>query len=547
MGSAGLQAIVVPVRNQSRNFPEMVHLIRRYQQQMMIVVTILVIISIVAFYNSSRFMDRTGGNNVGVIYGRPVTMAQAQKLVQKFELAKTFGPYLSVRDLLVSLAANATSEQGAKENFIWNSLVLKHEAEVLGVQPTEDEVLTVIQAMPLFQTRGAYDSNLYNDFISGGLNPRMQGGLGRFGLQPKDLEEMVADDLRVKKIKQVLGATTPPSASDVRDVFLRTSQMLDASSIRLKLDDFLAAVQVPDEKLKEAYEQRKGNLKTEEMRKVKYVAFVLPTTDKPLPTAARTEALKVLQKKAEDFSVKMAEKDANFEKLAESDEFKTVTVGDSKVDVKVEETPAFPESKPPEAIGSQDFASKAFTLTKEQPNSDPAVSPRGYYVMQLAEITPPRPLTFEEAKANLLVDLKREQAQETMTLRAKEVHNKIVEAMKAGKSFAEAAQTVGVKPETFPPFSPQDVQRQRFSELPDAVAVMQTAQSLNEGELSGMIPTEAGGVLVHLDKREPIDDAKFNAEKARWTEILTDRYSGILFQEWIKHRRAASQKKEGSA
>lgn len=530
----------------------MVHLLRRYQQQMMILVTILIIISFVAFYNSGRFMDRTGGTNIGVIYGRPVTMNQAQKLVQKFEMLDNYGPYLGMRDLLVSLASNASSEQGAKENFIWNLLVLKHEAEVLGIQPTEGEVEAAIQAMPMFQTRGSYDSNIFAAFVSTGIH-RPDGSeisLGRFGLQESDLEDLVMDDLRVKKIKAVLGSTTPPSAGEVRDAFLRMNQMLDASSIRLKLDDFLAAVQIPDEKLKESYEQKKGTLKTEEQRKVKYVAFILPTTDKPLGGAERVEALKDLQKKAEDFAVKMAEKDANFDKLAESPDFSTFTLPSlpgTKFQAKVEETPAFPESKPPEAIASQDFASKAFALTKEQPNSDPASSPRGYYVMQLAEVTPPRPLTFDEAKASLLEDLKHEQAEETMKLKATEVRNKITADIKAGKSFAEAAQAVGVKPETFPPFSPVDAQRQRFANLPDAAVVMQTARTLGEGELSPMIPTESGAVIVHLDKREPIDDAKFNAEKARMSEEVTDLNSVILFEEWIKRRRAASAQKKDAA
>ena len=51
------------------------------------------------------------------------------------------------QDLLQLLSV---SRQDAKENFIWNSIVLKHEAKNLGVEPTDDEVFEAIQSMPIF-------------------------------------------------------------------------------------------------------------------------------------------------------------------------------------------------------------------------------------------------------------------------------------------------------------------------------------------------------------------------------------------------------------
>jgi hypothetical protein len=70
----------------------MVHLLRRFQQPLLIMITVFVIISFVAFYNtSSRFMDRQGGEHAGSIYGAPVTMSQAQKVVRKFEVAQQLG------------------------------------------------------------------------------------------------------------------------------------------------------------------------------------------------------------------------------------------------------------------------------------------------------------------------------------------------------------------------------------------------------------------------------------------------------------------------
>jgi peptidyl-prolyl cis-trans isomerase D len=499
----------------------MVHLFRRFQQPLLIMITILVIISFVALYNTSRFMDRQGGDHVGSIYGAPVTVTQAQKIVRKFEVADE----LHLKDLLQALAIR---RENAKENFLWNTFVLRHESEQLGIEPTEDEVVTAIQALPVFQTRGAYDSNIYNNFVLDALSKR--------GMSGADLEDIVRDDLRVKRIRTLLESTAPPSESELRTAFEGMYQKVDASVIYLKIDDFLASVKVSDDDLKKLYEERKIGLKTDELRKVKYVAFILPTTDKPMEGPARVEALQKLEKDAEDFTIAMTEKDASFEAVA------------AKAGVKIQETPAYSQAKPPAEFEKEpDVASAAFRLSKNQPNSDALSTDRGYYVVQLEEITPGRPLTFEEAKDRLADELKHERAQEAMNLKAAEIRNKIAAEMKAGKSFAEAAQAAaGVKPEPFPAFSAEDIAMGKFADKPDGTAVMQAATTLNPGETSMLIPTEKGGVIIHLDKREPIDEAKFKAEKSRVAEGVADLRATVLFQEWLKLRRAAAHVQGGS-
>jgi peptidyl-prolyl cis-trans isomerase D len=501
----------------------MVHLFRRFQQPLLIMITVLTIIAFVLLYNtSSHFMDRQGGDHVGSIYGAPVTVVQAQKVLRKFDVAQELG----LRDLLVGLAIRR--DNAAKDNFLWNTFVLKHESAALGIEPTEDEIVSAIQAMPVFQTRGAYDSNIYNNFLFNELSKRGMGG--------DDMEDIVRDDLRVKRLRALLESTAPPSEAEIRTAFKGMYQKYDASVIHLKIDDFLASVTVSDADLQKLYEERKIGLKTDEMRKVKYVAFILPITDKPLEGQARAEELQKLEKQAEDFTVAMTEKDAKFDALA------------ANAGVKVQETPAYSRAKPPAEFEKMpEVAAAAFKLTKDQPNSDALSSDRGYYVVQLEEIAPGRPLTFEEAKGRLADELKHERAQEAMGLKGAEIRNKIAADMKAGKSFADAAQAAaGAKPEAFPAFSDEDMRMGKFEDKPDGSVVMQTAESLNIGETSMLIPAGNGGVIVHLDQREPIDEARFKVEKSRMTEQVAEVRATILFQAWMKLRRAAAQIKTAS-
>lgn len=484
----------------------------------MIAVTLLVIVSFIWLYNDTQF-HKLGAEQVGKMYGRNISIAEVQRVGRKFDVLQDLAMRNMFQGLPVDLLRGlAISQQGAKENFIWNNFVLRHEASRLGVVPTDEEIFTATQALPAFQTKGQYDPDKYSVFIQNAVTPR--------GFTANDLGDIIADGLRLQKVQTLLGSTTAPTDAELRQSYASFAQKTDASVIRLKLDDFLAGVQVSDEDVKKLFEARKSTLKTDEFRKVKYVALVLPTTDKPLEGKDRADALSKLAKQAEEFSVAMTEKGAKFEEVA------------AKLGVKVEESSDFSRNSPAPAFAEVPAATPAtFMLTNEQPNSDIISTDRGYYLLQLSGIVAPRPLTFEEAKENLTAELKRERAQETLGLKATEIRNKIDAALKEKKSFADAATAAGAKAEKYPAFSRQEPQM----EPENSGEIMTTATELAIGQLSAPVPTATGSVIVFVEQRLPIDEEKFKTEKSRIAEGLEGFQKSVLFSEWLKLRRAAAQ------
>jgi hypothetical protein len=120
-----------------------------------------------------------------------------------------------------------------------------------------------------------------------------------------------------------------------------------------------------------------------------------------------------------------------------------------------------------------------------------------------------------------------------MNLKATEIRNKVEADLKAGKSFADVVQAAGAKAEPFPPFS--------FSEpkldQPDGREIMMSSMDLPEGQLSQPVPLPSGVVLVHVDKRQPIDETKFEKEKATVADSVARSRSDALLREWLKLRR----------
>ena len=492
----------------------MVNLIRKYQQSLMLLVTTFVIISFVWFYNGQR-STRAGIDSVAVIYGQNITMAQYQREARKFSLCQPLGIF----EFWMTLVGNeARSETQAVDSFVWNTIVLRHEAEQLGIQPSEDEVVDAIKALPPFQTNGSYDSQKYSEFLQ-----RLLAN----GLTDGHVAELVRDELCLRKIRTLLGSTVSASPGEIRSTFERESRKSEVSFVRFQTEEVAKAVQIPDADVQKLFEERKDTLKTDELRSVRLVSFILGDPEKSLTGKDKAAALSKLGERALEFTVAMTEKDARFDAVA------------GKFGVKVQEVEPFSAGKLPEPLLQCPQAAQAtFQLTKEQPHSDVVTGDNGYYILQLKDVTAPKPLTLEEAKPKLTEQLKEERTRETLSLKVAESRSKLTEALKAGKTFAAATTELGLKAESIPAFSMAEPPK---SDKPEIRSIAGRAFDLSEGQLSDPVQLPDGTALLHLDKRLPVDEQKFEQDKAALAENIARSKQASALDLWLKERRAAAQ------
>ena len=482
----------------------------------MIFVTIIIIICFAWLYNTNtRPGDDSEADIAGKLYGRPVTGAEFKRMVRMLNISQMLG----LNDLMEGLGSTPrpTSRGQMQENYIWNSMVLRREATALGIAPAESEIIEAVQKIPVFSTNGVYDSTKYTQFVQMGLAPN--------GFTPDLLEELVGDSLRLEKIKALLGATDKVASSEIRSIYEMQYGKIDLSVVRLKLEDFKKDVKVSDEDVQKRFDERKATLLHPEKRKVKVVAFTLPPATPPLAGKERVTALQKLADTAEGLTVAMTAPDAKLEEAA-------AAAGGTVI-----ETAEFEATAPPKEIGSApQSAQAAFKLTTEEPNSDVVTTNDGYYVLQLAGITPAKPKTLEEAKKELTEELTDERAAEALNLKGAELRKKITEAVAAGKSFADAAKDAGAVAETFPTFSMAEPK----VDQPDARVIMGRSSEMAAGEFSEFTPTQTGGLLIHVDKRQPVDEAGMEKEKPMITNYLDGTKKNAAFQQWLKERRIAA-------
>jgi len=90
-----------------------------------------------------------------------------------------------------------------------------------------------------------------------------------------------------------------------------------------------------------------------------------------------------------------------------------------------------------------------------------------------------------------------------------------------------------VKVEALPAFSLAEP----LADKSNSQEIITKAVELGNGELSDLVPIAEGGLLVYVDKRDPIDEAQFEKDQKTQIGDVRLRKSYMAFNEWLQSRR----------
>ncbi|HEY3662409.1 MAG TPA: SurA N-terminal domain-containing protein [Chthoniobacterales bacterium] len=496
---------------------------RKHHKVLMIIITVLVCISFSWYWNKTDFAQM-GTGTVGKIYDRNVSQVELQRNMRLLRLASQLG----MRDLLTELTAGAQTETEAFEKFSWNLMVLRHEAEQMGIQPNTNEIANTIKALPVFQNENGFDASRYTTFVDQALAP--------MGFNESQVEELAADQIMVQRLKKILSAGSDVPEAEMRTSFDQAYSKMDVSVIKFRSEDFAKDVTVSDDEISKYYEAQKAQLKSDEKRKVKFVEFALTDEQKKLTGKQRIDVLQKLADRANDFTEALQAKGADFDQAV------------AKFKLTPKETGDFSRESPdPMLAGNPTLVAAAFNLTKDAPNSDAVQTQDGFDVVHLLQIDPSRPLTLEEAKPKIVETLKKRQVVQALAKKAGEIVGKLREELKSGKPLAEAATAEGVTLEKMPAFtlaegpppgaSPAPSPEPKKDENPEIPYVKRAAGDLSVGQVSDFVSTPQGGVIVVLDKRETLDPSVFEKARPILESRALENQSQMVFYEWLRERR----------
>src|SRR5215813_6729576 len=269
----------------------MMKLLRKHRDWLMIVIAILAIPFVFYFVQRPDY-GAMRSDQFARIYDRNVSMLEAQQIVRLLSLAQALG----MSDFVGTMTAGAGLNQNqAAVQFIVNLLVLRHEAERLGLRPSASEIADVVRKLPAFQGDSGFDINKFNDLVQNGLAP--------LGLTEDHIEQLVRDQISLNEIQKLLAAGVSLPQSELDENFQRGYDKLYVSVIRFHSADFDKDIKISDEDVQKYYDAHKAELKSDEKRKVEFVQLTLNEEEKKLTGKERIEALQKLADRATAFTL----------------------------------------------------------------------------------------------------------------------------------------------------------------------------------------------------------------------------------------------------
>ena len=489
----------------------------------MIVIAILAIPFVFYFVQRPDY-GAIGRDHFARIYDRNVSVLEAQQLARLLSLAQALG--------MSEFAGTMTAGAGFNQNppgvqFIVNLLVLRHEAERLGLRPSSSEVADVVRKLPAFQSETGFDINKFNDLVQNGLAP--------LGLTEDHIEQLVRDQISLNEIQKLLAAGVSLPKSELDENFQRGYDKLYVSVIRFRTADFDKDINISDEDVQKYYDAHKAELKSDEKRKVEFVQLTLTEEEKKLAGKARIEALQKLADRATDFTQALLEKGADFKQAA------------TKFQLPVHETGEFTAAEPdPQLKNDPQLAAAAFKLSAEEPHSDAVQVADGFYILHLTGKTEARPLSLEEAKPKIVEALKKTRVRELMSTKSSELVQQLREAKTSGQPLDAVIEKAGLKSEKLPAFSLIDEESEKTDDnepkkqSPELLTIKNAVAFLNPGDVSDFMPSGTDGLIAILEKREPLGEAIAGDKKAEFEKRILESKERIVVVEWLRDRQQAA-------
>jgi hypothetical protein len=502
----------------------MMKLLRRHKDWLMIVIAILAIPFIFYFVRAPDYGAMRRGE-IGQMYGRKLTQVEIDANARLGGLAQALG----MSDFWETLSLRQPGNAGYG-TFAVNLIVLRHEADRLGLRPSASEIADVVRKLPAFQADSGFDMNKFSEFVRLALGP--------MGLGEEHVEQLVRDELCLNEIKRLLAAGITVSPGELDENFRRGYDKFYVTVIRFRAADFNNGITINDEDVQKYYDAHKAELKTDEKRKVQFVQLGLTEEQKTSIGKERIDALQKLSDRATDVTQALLEKGADFKQSAE------------KFQLPVNETGEFTAAAPdPQLKGDPQLSASAFKLSAQEPNSDPIQVADGFYILHLTGVSEARPLALEEAKPKIVDALKKSRSRELMSTKGAEAVNQLREATKSGQPLEAAIQKAGAKPEKIPPFSLIEEEKTKSEgeekepkkdEPADLTAIKDAVAFLNAGEISDFSPSGENGFVAVLEKREPSTDANAAEKKAAFEKRLLDNKQRVVLYEWLHDRQQAA-------
>ncbi|MEW6426953.1 MAG: SurA N-terminal domain-containing protein [Thermodesulfobacteriota bacterium] len=475
----------------------MLDLMRRKAQSPYLQATMVIIILVFIFWGVGN-QQGNGPNVVMTVNDVPVTYQEYQKTYDQTlnRYRDQFGGTIP-KALLDSLDI-----KGQTLNRLAEQILVRQEADRLGIHVSDAEVRDNIEKISSFQTNGVFNINTYRDILAASR------------LTVEDFEASVRNDLLSQKVVGTLTRFGWVPEHDLASRFAYDNEQRKLRYARFTADSYLDEVKVADEALAAWFEENKDKYKSAQQRSIQYLAFQpanfgdlavgddearadydasLAQYSEPEKRRARHILFKVDENAGVDErETKRKEAEEVLTKARAGDDFAglaTLYSGDSSA-ANGGDLGFFTRGRMVKPFEDTVFAMNPGEV------SGIVETQFGYHIIKLEEITPATVRPFEEVKEEIVARLRERRAKETAQAAAAAAYEQIIMAGSLAKYVEQGGgplQETGFFEQASPPAG-----------IAASPAFVSTAFSLNKGELSSLVELPEGSVILYVaDIREP--------------------------------------------
>lgn len=491
----------------------MFNTIRKNQKGLMFIIAVLTIIAFAWLYNPADTQE-LGTNVAARVYGRTMTRADIDRLARLYPVALALGQL----DLIGSLGGASGNENSDLGEFVWNLLVLRHEAAALGIEPTTEQLAGRVRNLPAFQTNGTFDPRKFESFTLEQLGPR--------GMTSLQVEEIMRDAFLFDTLRSIVGSPASVSPEEKASA-LRHFQKADILILPFPVAPARDTVKIIEAQARDYFNRNTARFTAPATATVEYAKFSLPESARNTQGRERVAALQELAGHAADF---VASKPDDFAAAAKQAGAEAGVAGpfDRQTGQQPVQQSAQNSSLLPAAI-----TQAVFSMAEDSTISDVMQVGDAFYVIKVTARTAERPKAFEEVKDEAFARVREIEAARLVHQQATEAVAKIRASVQSGASLAEAAAAAGVVAQSFAGVDPAQ------PELPENFRQLaQVSALLNPGQVSNPVPmlpdgfASVGVVTRALDAQIP--------EGADLDARLLENNQNLLFAVWLDAQRAAA-------
>ncbi len=228
------------------------------------------------FYGGGSNLNQQRRENVATVNGEAISQ---RELELQYERRRRYYQNIFGGNLTQETLRNLNLRSTIVEELIQRRL-LSQEAQRLGLEATDEEMMDSISRIPEFQINGRFSKDRYLRVLRSNR------------ILPVQFEIEQKEELTIRKLNDIIRDSIRVSETEVRDQYRLEQERVNFYFIRLSANDFVTSIEVTDEEINADYELNKNALREPLKVQVEYLEY---------PFSYYSSKIKVSEKEIEEF------------------------------------------------------------------------------------------------------------------------------------------------------------------------------------------------------------------------------------------------------